>query len=104
MQKIEDKKVYTTIEEIVDPSRTALVIWDVVHALTKFLFNKEEEFIRNLNSIVEAARESKIPIFFTPIQMLPKRFESSANIYTLGKLGLDRLFEQLTTQDMDFAI
>ena len=51
------------------------------------------------------ARKSKnIPIFFTPIQMLPKRFESSAIIYALGKLGFDSLFEQLTAKDMDFTI
>jgi Isochorismatase family len=43
-------------------------------------------------------------IFFTSIQMLSKRFESSANIYTLGKLGFDRLFGQFTAEDMDFTI
>jgi nicotinamidase-related amidase len=103
MQKIGDKIVYDTIEEILDPSHTALVAWDVQHALTKMIFNKEE-FSRNLNSIVELARKSNIPIFFTSIQMLSKRFESSAIIYTLGKLGFDRLFEQFTTEDMDFTI
>jgi nicotinamidase-related amidase len=36
--------------------------------------------------------------------MLSKRFESSAIIYTLGKLGFDRLFEQFTTEDMDYII
>jgi len=36
--------------------------------------------------------------------MPPKRFESPAIIYTLGKLGFDRLFEQFTTEDMDFTI
>src|ERR687885_1343609 len=105
MQKIgDDKVVYNTIEEIVDPSHTALVVWDVQHGTTKVIFNKEE-FSMNLNSVVELARKSKnIPIFFTPIQMLPKRFESSAILYTLGKLGFDRLFEQFTAEDMDFAI
>jgi hypothetical protein len=29
MQKIGDKIVYNTIEEILDPSHTALVLWDV---------------------------------------------------------------------------
>ena len=67
------------------------------------IFNKEE-FCGNLNSIVELARKSNIPIFFTSIQMLSKRFESSANIYTLSKLGFDRLFEQFTTENMDFTI
>ena len=103
MQKIGDKIVYNTIEEILDPSHTALVAWDVQRALAKIIFNKEE-FSRNLNSIVELARKSNIPIFFTSIQMLSKRFESSAIIYTLGKLGFDRLFEQFTTEDMDFTI
>ena len=104
MQKIgDDKVVYNTIEEIVDPSHTALVVWDVQHGTTKVIFNKEE-FSRNLNSVVELGRKSNIPIFFTPIQMLPKRFESSSIIYTLGKLGFDRLFEQFTSDDIDFAI
>jgi nicotinamidase-related amidase len=103
MQKIGDKIVYNTIEEILDPSHTALVVWDVQRALAKIIFNKEE-FSRNLNSIVELARKSNIPIFFTSIQILSKRFESSANLYTLGKLGFDRLFEQFTTEDMDFTI
>jgi hypothetical protein len=71
-------------------------------ALTRIIFNKEE-FSRNLNSIVELGRKSNIPIFFTSIQILSKRFESSAIIYTLGKLGFDRLFEQFTTEDMDFT-
>ncbi|HYZ51190.1 MAG TPA: cysteine hydrolase [Nitrososphaeraceae archaeon] len=105
MQKTRDNKiVYNTIEEILDPSHTALVVWDVQHGTTNLIFNKEE-FSRNLNSVIELARKSNsIPIFFTPIQMLPKRFESSAIIYTLGKLGFDRLFEQFTAEDMDFTI
>jgi nicotinamidase-related amidase len=104
MQKIGDNKiVYNIIEEILDPSHTALVVWDVQHGTTKMIFNKEE-FSRNLNSAVELARKLNIPIFFTPIQMLPKRFESPAIIYTLGKLGFDRLFEQFTAKDMDFTI
>ena len=53
MQKIRDNKiVYNTIEEILDPSHTALVVWDVQHGTTKVIFNKEE-FSRNLNSVVD---------------------------------------------------
>ena len=103
MQKIGEKIVYNTNEEILNPSHTALVLWDVLRAFEKIIFNKEE-FSKNLNSIVELARKSKIPIFFTSVQTLPKRFESSANIYTVGKLGFDRLFEQFAPEDMDFAI
>ena len=104
MQKNEDKKIfYNTTEEILDPSHTALVVWDVIYAFTKMIFNKEE-FSMKLNSIVESARKSDIPIFFTSNQMLSRRFESSAIIYTLGKLGFDRLFQQLTTEDIEFTI
>ena len=67
------------------------------------IFDKEE-FSRSLNTVVELARKSNIPIFFTSIQMLSKRFESSAIIYTLGKLGFDRLFEQFTAEDRDFTL
>jgi hypothetical protein len=95
MQKIGDNKVvYNTIEELLDPLHTALVIWHVIHAFTKMVFNTEE-FSRNLNTVVELARKpnSNIPIFFTSqVQIPSKRFESSAIIYTLGKLGFDRLF------------
>ena len=103
MQKIGDKIVYNTIEEILGPSHTVLVLWDVVRAFTNMIYNKEE-FSRKINYVVELARKSNIPIFFTTHQMLSKRFESSANIYTVAKLGLDRLFEQLTTEDMEFTI
>lgn len=103
MQKTGDKVVYNTIEEILDPSHTALVLWDVQRAITKMIFNKEE-FNKNLNSLVELARISNVPIFFTSIQMLSKRFESPAIIYHLAKHGFDRLFEQFTNEDMDFII
>ena len=103
MQKIGDKIVYNTIEEIFDPSHTALVLWDVLPAFKKIIFNKEE-FSKNLNSIVDLARKSNIQIFFTSVQTLSKRFESSANIYTVDKLGLDRLFQQFAPEDMDFTI
>ena len=103
MQKIGEKIVYNTNEEILYPSHTALVLWDVLRAFEKIIFNKEE-FSKNLNSIVEMARKSSIPIFFTSVQTLSKRFESPANIYTMGKLGFDRLFEQFAPEDMDFTI
>jgi nicotinamidase-related amidase len=99
----EEGQEYIHLPFIKCPSHTALVAWDVQRAFTKMIFNKEE-FSRNLKSIVKLARKSNIPIFFTSNQMLSKRFETSAIIYTLGKLGFDRLFEQFTTEDTDFTI
>jgi nicotinamidase-related amidase len=103
MQNIGDKIVYDTMEEILNPPHTALVLWDTIDAFSKMAFNREE-FVKNLNNLVEAARKSNVPIFFTTIQVLPKRFESSVNTYTMDKLGFDRLFEQIKSETMEFTI
>lgn len=102
MQKIGDKIIYNTIEEILNPSHTALVVWDVQNMLVDRIFNKEE-FISNLSLVIELARKASIPIFFTRHQMLPIRFESSARIYFFNKLGFD-LMKQPTEEDISLAI
>jgi nicotinamidase-related amidase len=103
MQKLGDKIIYNTTEEIIDSSHTALVVWDVQNMLVSRIFNKEE-FISNLSPIIELARKATVPIFFTRHQMIPMRFESSARIYTFNKLGFDRILQQPTEEDMAFAI
>jgi nicotinamidase-related amidase len=104
MQKIGDKKIiYNTIEEIIDPSHTALVVWDAQNMFVNLIFNRQE-FTRNLGSVIELARRANVPIFFTRHQMLPIRFESSAILYTLSKFGLDRIGQTATKEDLDFAI
>src|SRR6476469_8177652 len=103
MQNIGDKIVYDTMEEILNPPHTALVLWDIIDPFTKLAFNSEE-FVKNLSNLVESARKLNIPIFFTTIQVLSKRFESSVNTYTMGKLGFDRLFEQIKSKTMEFTI
>ena len=103
MRKIEDKIVYDTIEEIIDPSRTALVVWDVQNMLVNRIFNRDE-FTNNLNFVINLARRANVPIFFTRIQILPKRFESPARLYTLSKLGFDRTGQTVTKEDFDFAV
>ena len=92
MQRGNDKLVYTTTEEILDPSRTALVVWDTQNLLVDRIFNKEE-FMHNLISSVELARKSNLPVFFTRIQMLPFQFESPSRIYTISKMGFDRIIQ-----------
>ncbi len=57
MQKIGDKIIYNTIEEILDPSHTALVVWDVQNMLINRIFNKVE-FTSNLNFIIGLARKA----------------------------------------------
>jgi nicotinamidase-related amidase len=62
MQEIEGKIVLTEIEEIVDPSHTALVILGVQNNAVDLIFNKDE-FMTSLSSLVQSAREKKIPVF-----------------------------------------
>jgi len=85
MQDINGKIIYSTLQEIVDPAHTALVIWDVQKMLVDFIFNKEE-FMSNINRLIESARRTNMPIFYTSIEMLPTKYESSARLYTYNKL------------------
>jgi nicotinamidase-related amidase len=102
MQMGNDKLVYTTTEEILDPLHTALVVWDTQNLLVDRIFNKEE-FMHNLISSVELARKSNVPVFFTRIQMLPFQFESPSRIYTISKMGFDRI-GQPSAEEMALAI
>jgi nicotinamidase-related amidase len=64
-----NKIVYNTVKEILDPSHTTLVVWDVIDGFTRMIFNKEE-FSKNLDLVIGLARKSNVPIFFTTNQML----------------------------------
>ena len=85
MQDIDGKAIYSNVFEIVDPAHTALVVWDVQKMLVDSIFNKEE-FMKNINFLIYAARKSKITVFYTSIEMLPTKYESSARLYTYNKL------------------
>jgi nicotinamidase-related amidase len=85
MQEIEGKIVLTEIEEIVDPSHTALVILGAQNNAIDLIFNKNE-FMTSLSSLVQSAREKKIPIFFSRIQYHPLKYQSSVWIYTSNRL------------------
>jgi nicotinamidase-related amidase len=85
MKDIDGKTIYSTIQEIVDPAHTALVVWDVQKMLVDFIFNKEE-FMNNINLLIESARRTNVPIFYTSVEMLPTKYESSARLYTFNKL------------------
>jgi nicotinamidase-related amidase len=96
-------EVSAPLDRIWDPSHTALVEWDVQNMLVSRIFNKEE-LTSNLSLVIGLARKAVVPIFFTRIQTLPMRCESSARIYTFNKLGFDRMRQQPTEEDIAFAI
>ena len=85
MHEIDGKIIFTEIKEIADPSHSALVVLAVQNIAVDLIFNKNE-FIANLNSVIQAARKRKIPVFYTKIQYLPLKYQSSVWIYTSNKL------------------
>jgi nicotinamidase-related amidase len=103
MQHIDGKTIYSDIQEIVDPAHTALVVWDVQKMLVDFIFNKQE-FMNNINLLVESARRTKIPIFYTSIEMLPTKYESSARLYTYNKMFARMQRSMPEERDMSIAV
>ncbi len=86
------------IEEINEPEKTALVVWDVQKALVERIFNKEE-FLGNLSRLIEAAHVKEIPVFFSRITPLPDRFESAPQ-----RLLYRKRKWTLTYDSLEFAI
>ena len=58
--------IYETLQEIIDPRHSCLVVWDVQHGLFDRIFNKAE-FIAALKPLIETAR-NKMPVFYTLIK------------------------------------
>ncbi|GAB6946111.1 hypothetical protein JCM16161A_02410 [Vulcanisaeta sp. JCM 16161] len=62
------------LRELLKPSNSVLVVWDVHRALFNGIFNKDE-FQRALNTAISAARRVGVPIIFTKITPYPSGFE-----------------------------
>jgi nicotinamidase-related amidase len=81
--------IYRELREIAAREHTALVVWDVQNALVNAIFNKEE-FLKNLRSLIEAARKYDIPIAYTKITPLPTRYESPWRLFmSMKRFGVD---------------
>lgn len=72
--------VCENLGEIVNPSHTCLVLWDIQNGLVDEIFNKEE-FIGNVKNLIKALR-NRMPIVYTMITPAPKEFQSSWYLYT----------------------
>jgi nicotinamidase-related amidase len=73
--------VYEDLAEIIDPGHSCLIVWDVQNDLVDRIFNKEE-FIGSLKRLVEILRD-KMPVVYTMITPLPRKFQSSWGIYNM---------------------
>ncbi|MEM0123757.1 MAG: isochorismatase family cysteine hydrolase, partial [Conexivisphaerales archaeon] len=83
---------------------TALIVWDVQKMLVSVIFNREE-FLKNINDLIEAARAVRLPIFFTMIDPLPPAFQSPASL-SMGRTFnvQDRSAFELAIKPMDGEI
>jgi nicotinamidase-related amidase len=84
MKRFYNKIIYETLEEIVAPEHTALVVWDVQNALVNNIYNKKE-FLTNLKAVISTAREKGISIIYTKITPLSADYNSSWSIYMMMK-------------------
>jgi nicotinamidase-related amidase len=64
MFEFEGKKIPTTLAEIADPSRSALLIWDLENAIAPNAFNFQE-IVGNLKTLAAAARGAGVPVFYS---------------------------------------
>src|SRR5208337_1077688 len=81
MKNIKGIEVYENLKEIVDPKHSCLVVWDVQNGLVDRIFNKEE-FMSSLKPLIEVLR-GKMPVLYTLITPLPRRFASSWYLYSM---------------------
>ena len=81
--------IHTQLKDIVDPSHTALVVWDVQNLLVERIFNREA-FLKDSKSLIDKARKSQIPVIYTKITPLPREYESPFRTYMFMKrFGVD---------------
>jgi|SoiMethySBSTD1v2_1073268.scaffolds.fasta_scaffold594575_2 nicotinamidase-related amidase len=57
-------QVAETLEELVDPHYTALLMWDFARGLAARAFNSES-FVQNTKRLLDVARENKVPVFYS---------------------------------------
>jgi nicotinamidase-related amidase len=89
MIKFNNKTIYQSLEEIVDPGHTALIVWDVQNALVNNIFNKQE-FLAGLKPLISRAREKGVPVIYSKITPLPAQYNSSWALYSMmRRYGID---------------
>ena len=64
MFEIGGKKIPSTLAEIVDPKRSALLIWDMEYAIGPNAFNYKD-ILANLKDLSDLARQIGVPVFYS---------------------------------------
>jgi nicotinamidase-related amidase len=84
MKTFNGVEIYENLKEIIDPSHTCLVVWDVQNGLVNRIFNKDS-FLSSLKSLVEGIR-GKMPIVYTLITPLPQGYQSGWNLFSMMRM------------------
>lgn len=77
MIRFEGREILTELQEIVDPGRTVLLVWDMQNDQAGGSFNREE-LIRNTPPLIAAARRAKVKLVYTQSTPYPWQDESPA--------------------------
>jgi nicotinamidase-related amidase len=88
MKTVNGVDIYENLKEIVAPSHTCLVVWDVQHGLVNRIFNKDA-FLSSLQPLLEGVR-GRMPIVYTLITPLPLAYQSGWNLLSMmRRFGVD---------------
>ncbi|NIO11312.1 MAG: isochorismatase family protein [Deltaproteobacteria bacterium] len=79
MIQFEGREVPETLEEVVQPKRTVLLVWDMQNDQAGSSFNKEE-FLHTTPPLIDAARRAGVPVVFAQSTPYPWHVESPAMI------------------------
>jgi nicotinamidase-related amidase len=69
---------------ILDPAKTALLVWDVQNMLVNRIFNPEQ-FLASTKNILASAKARSVPVIFSKITPLSRPFESPVRNYFFRK-------------------
>ena len=64
MLHLAGKQIPNTLQEIVDPRRTALLLWDMEYAIAPNAFNYKD-IAANLKMLAGVARQAGVPVFYS---------------------------------------
>ena len=64
MYEIGGKQIPATLAELVEPKRSALLLWDMEYAIAPNAFNYTDILI-NLKTLSSAARQAGVPVFYS---------------------------------------
>jgi nicotinamidase-related amidase len=73
------REIPVTLQEVVGPSRTVLLVWDMQNDQAGSSFNKEK-FLRSTPRVIHAAKRAGVKVVYAQSTPYPWRDESPAMI------------------------